>query len=56
MKIKSRQMTKDIKSKFLPFEYAVHLLGMTTAKPSRARKSAANCKIASVDEIKEIVG
>lgn len=37
-------------------EDALHLLGMTTAKRSRGRKSARYCKINSVDEIKKAIG
>jgi hypothetical protein len=35
-------------------EDALHLLNMTVAKRSQGRKSAAYCKITSVDEIKKL--
>ena len=52
--LESQKKSSEQSARLQMLEDALHLLGMTTAKRSRGRKSARYCKITSVDDIKKI--
>lgn len=54
--LESQKQASEQSARLQMLEDALHLLGMTTAKRSRGRKSARYCKINSVDEIKKAIG
>ena len=54
--LESQKKYSEQSARLQMLEDALHLLGMTTAKRSRGRKSASYCKITSVDEIKKTIG
>ena len=54
--LESQKQASEQSARLQTLENAMHLLGMTTAKRSRGRKSASYCKITSVDEIKKTIG
>ncbi len=54
--LESQKQASEQSARLQMLEDALHLLGMTTAKRSRGRKSAGYCKINSVDEIKKAIG
>ena len=54
--LESQKKSSEQSARLQMLEDALHLLGMTTAKRSRGRKSARYCKITSVDEIKKAIG
>ena len=54
--LESQKQASEQSARLQMMEDALHLLGMTTAKRSRGRKSAMYCKITSVDEIKKAIG
>jgi len=54
--LESQKKSSEQSARLQMLEDALHLLGMTTAKRSRGRKSAGYCRITSVDEIEKIIG
>ena len=54
--LESQKQASEQSARLQMLEDALHLLGMTTAKRSRGRKSASYCKITSVEEIKKAIG
>lgn len=53
--LESQKQASEESAKLQMLEDALHLLGMTTAKRSRGRKSVEYYKITSVDEIKKAI-